>query len=187
MACPHVAGVVALMMSHVPDATPGDVFDAITSSARGSGRDSSLGHGIVDAVAAIQALSTGSSGGGGGGNQPTPAPPSPPNNGGDGDENEGDCVDLLVKVQTDRYGGDTAHWLQDASGDVVFFRNNLASFETFEDRACIVPFGCYTYQIRDAFCDGIQGEGVEIRFGNELVYQGGSFGCGGFRQFGNGC
>ncbi|KAL3924230.1 MAG: hypothetical protein SGILL_001176 [Bacillariaceae sp.] len=192
MACPHVAGVVALMLSAVPNSTPGQVFNAITSSATNpntSSRDSSLGYGVVDAVAAIEALASGSSGGGGSDTSPpNPPPTSPPNNGGGGGgNNDEDCVDLMVTLQTDRFGGDTSHWLQSDDGDVLFFRNGLPSFETFEETACIVPFGCYTYQIRDAFCDGIQGEGLEIRFGDELVYQGGSFGCGGFRQFGNGC
>lgn len=168
MACPHVTGVVALMLSHEPSATPSQIFDALTVSARNpntDGSDSSLGHGIVDAVAAIEALSND---GGGGGDSPPPEDPpmedqpveDPPNNGGDDNP---DCVQLLVTLQTDRYGSDTAHWLKSADGEFLFFRNGLGSFETYQESACLVPFGCYVYQIRDVFCDGIIGEGVEIR------------------------
>lgn len=170
MACPHVAGVVALMMSYDSTATPTEIFDALTSSAvnpNTPGSDSLLGHGIVDAVAAIEALansnSSGGSGSGGGENQPTPteAPIQAPIGGGG---NTGDCIELMVTLQTDGFGSDTAHWLQAASGDILFFRRNLGSFETFQESACLYPSSCYVYNIRDAFCDGIRGEGVEIRY-----------------------
>ncbi len=58
-ASPHVAAVAALLWSIAPDATPEDVRDAITSTARDlgePGRDDAYGHGIVDALAAAQKL-----------------------------------------------------------------------------------------------------------------------------------
>jgi len=185
MACPHVSGVVALMRSYDPSATPAQIFSALTSSAVNpstSSSDTSLGHGIVDAVAAIEALSKG--GDNGGDVRPTP----PPTDGiVDDDGNGSDCEELQVIIQTDRYGSDTSHWLESDSGDVVFYQENLESFQTYKKTACIVPFGCYRYQIRDNFCDGINGEGLKIMYKNEIVFSGGRFGCGGFKDIGNGC
>lgn len=153
------------MMSYDSTATPTQIFDALILSAVNPNTpdtDSSLGHGIVDAVAAIEALSNSSGGGGGGDNQPSPtdAPIQAPIGGGG---NTGDCIELMVTLQTDGFGSDTAHWLQAASGDILFFRRNLGSFETFQESACLDPSSCFAYNIRDAFCDGIRGEGVEIR------------------------
>ncbi|KAG7366113.1 cold-active serine alkaline protease [Nitzschia inconspicua] len=191
MACPHVAGVVALMLSYVPSATPAQIFDAITASAvnpNTAGVDSSLGHGIVDAVAAIEALANSSGGGGGEQPSPTDAPsPPPPDSESGGGGTSGDCIELTVTLRTDGFGSDTVHWLQSSTGDILFFRRNLGSFETFQESACLDPSGCFAYHIRDAFCDGIRGEGVEIRYGNELVFSGGNFGCGGFILLGDGC
>jgi serine protease len=166
MACPHVAGVVALMLSYDSSATPAQIFNALTASAvnpNTSDADTSLGHGIVDAVAAIEALASGS--GGGVGQTPTESPVPPPtdNETGPGGDN-GNCIELMVTLQTDGFGSDTSHWLQSADGEILFYRTGLGSFETFQESTCIDSTSCYAYTIRDAFCDGIQGEGVELRY-----------------------
>lgn len=64
MAAPHVAGVVALMLSVDPSLTPGEVLAALQSSARPfpSGTDCAndadlCGAGILDAYAAVQSVS----------------------------------------------------------------------------------------------------------------------------------
>jgi len=60
MAAPHVAGVVALMKSVYPEMTP-DILDAllangdITQDLGVSGRDDSFGHGMIDALKAVEA------------------------------------------------------------------------------------------------------------------------------------
>lgn len=69
MATPHVAGVAALIWSHHPTKKNSDVRTAMTSTAldKGAkGRDVYYGFGIVQAEAALAALTSGGGGGGGG-------------------------------------------------------------------------------------------------------------------------
>jgi len=63
--------------------------------------------------------------------------------------------------------------------------NDLDSFQTYEVKECIDPTVCSAYNIRDAFGDGINGEGVEIKYGGQLVYSGGDFGSGGVKYLGS--
>jgi len=59
MATPHVAGVVALMISKKPTATVDEVVNALKSTARAfPGSCSGCGSGIVDAYAAVQAMTS---------------------------------------------------------------------------------------------------------------------------------
>mmetsp|Transcript_46036 Transcript_46036/g.112413 ORF Transcript_46036/g.112413 Transcript_46036/m.112413 type:complete len:836 (+) Transcript_46036:444-2951(+) len=58
MSSPHVAGVVALMLSVAPNSSPIDIFLALRATAVKEGEpDTSLGFGIVDALAAVQEIS----------------------------------------------------------------------------------------------------------------------------------
>lgn len=69
MATPHVAGVAALVWSAKPTATNVQVRQALTSTAvdlGAAGRDNYYGHGLVQALAATEALL-------GGGSEPPPA------------------------------------------------------------------------------------------------------------------
>lgn len=59
MACPHVAGVAALLFGAVPGATAQEVRDAMEGSALDlgdEGRDDYYGHGLVQAAAALNLL-----------------------------------------------------------------------------------------------------------------------------------
>ncbi len=56
MACPHVAGVAALIKSVNPDWGPDDIRAALTETAIDAGTrgiDNEYGHGLVDAAAAV--------------------------------------------------------------------------------------------------------------------------------------
>ncbi len=68
MATPHVAGLVALLYSADPGITPAEVLSTLTSTARAfPATCSQCGAGIVDADAAVAAVTGGGSGGGSGG------------------------------------------------------------------------------------------------------------------------
>lgn len=59
MACPHVAGVAALILAVNPALTPDQVEAVLTSTAQdlgATGRDDSFGHGLVDAFAALSSI-----------------------------------------------------------------------------------------------------------------------------------
>ena len=64
MAAPHIAGIVAQLFQKSPSATPAQVEDAITSTAYQygfgapyvGGSSFDKGHGLVDVVAAADAL-----------------------------------------------------------------------------------------------------------------------------------
>ena len=73
MAAPLVSGVVALLWSAVPSATPEELLQALIAGAvdlGDPGRDNLFGYGLVDAPAAFEALT--------GGSEPPPPPPPPP-------------------------------------------------------------------------------------------------------------
>lgn len=89
MATPHVSGVVALMLEKAPNLTAAQVKQALQTTARhdaftGQGWNQRFGHGKVDALAAVQAVS-----GGGGGCSTR-----------DGDANQDNLVNILDVVAT---------------------------------------------------------------------------------------
>lgn len=193
MSCPHVAGVIALMLSANPSATPSQVFAALENSSENpntTGRDDDMGYGIVNALAAVDEISKYS-----GGDDNQNASNNKNSNSSDGNtgnivsdsngagNNESDCVELVITLRTDRYGSDTSHWLQEGT-EYLFYDNTFASFQTYQETACIDPKKCSEYNIRDSFGDGIGGEGVEIKYDGEVVYQGGEFGIGGVKYLG---
>jgi len=194
MACPHVSGVVALMLSANPSATPAQIFAALESSSENpntEGRDDDMGHGIVNALAAVEEIlkigDSNESGNTGSSNNNNNNSSSGNSGNGSGNNNSGgndsDCVELVITLRTDRYASDTYHWLKEGN-QYIFYDETFASFQTYQETACINPLVCSEYNIRDKFGDGISGEGVEIKYGGEVVYQGGDFGIGGVKYLG---
>lgn len=192
MACPHVSGVVALMLSKNPTATPSQIFEALYSTAENpntSGTDSLLGHGVVNALAAVEAIMNVSGGAGNddsstgtGTGSDTGSSTGTGTGTGTGNSNSG-CVEVVITLQTDKHPEDTSHLL--VTGDEgIFYDNDFDSYETYQEKACIDPARCTKYYIRDAFGDGLSGEGVEIKYGGQVLYSGGDFGYGGIKELG---
>jgi serine protease len=76
MASPHVAAVAALIWSYAPDATPGEIREALAMTAEDlgtPGRNNEFGYGLVQAQAALDYLA-----GDNGGGDPDPDPNEPP-------------------------------------------------------------------------------------------------------------
>jgi len=202
MSCPHVSGVVALMLNANPSATPAQIFKALETSSENPNtteRDNDMGYGIVNALAAVKEISKINNSidiGSGSGNNNGNNNGSSGNTGGTGNNNNGgsasnnnagssdsDCVQLVITLKTDKFGSDTSHWLKEGS-QFLFYFNSFDSYSTYQETACIDPKLCSEYNIRDAFGDGISGEGLEVKYGGEVVYEGGDWGIGGVKYLG---
>ena len=114
MSCPHVSGVVALMLSANPSATPAQVFSALETSSENpntSGRDNDMGYGIVNALAAVEEIlkynggdenqnSPSNSGSSGGSNSDNSGSNNSSSNN-TGSNSDSDCVELVITLKTD--------------------------------------------------------------------------------------
>ena len=177
MAVPHVSGIVALMLSSKPNATPAQIFTALENTSvnpNTSGRDDHMGHGLVNALSAVEEI--------------LKCPDEQVdrvNVYGDDDAEGGNmaCTEVVVTLHTDRYACETSHWLSSTttSGDekFLFYEDTFESFETYQETACVDRSACTKYNIRDSFGDGISGAGVEVKFDGEIIYSGGRFDAGG--------
>jgi hypothetical protein len=188
MATPHVSGVAALLLSYKPDATPDELFDAITQTAVDRGRgglDNSYGYGVIDGLAAVLRLAEqgGDSGNGNNGNNPPPSPPTPTTP-------PGACADVEMAFRTDGYAYEMSYTLRRASdGEEIWNTSgtDLSNFQRYIQRSCINPSSCYRFDIDDSFGDGLSGSGIRLTFDGEVLYEGGSYGYGGYRLIGGGC
>jgi len=198
MSCPHVSGVVALMRNANPSATPAQIVAALETTSENpntNGRDDDLGYGIVNALAAVEMIMESSGGNVSGGSSSSNNSNNNNNNNNNNSSNNSnnndssnssstsDCVEVVITLKTDRYAADTSHWLQEGN-TYIFYDNTFSSFDSYIETACIDPSVCSQYNVRDAFGDGIMGEGLEIKYGGEVVYQGGDFGIGGVKFLG---
>ena len=191
MATPHVSGVAALLLSYKPDATPDELFDAITQTAvdRGAGGlDNSYGYGVIDALAAVQRLAEqgdngNNSNNGNNGNTPPTSPPSPPPG--------GTCADIEMAFRTDGYAYEMSYTLRGASdGEEIWDTSGsaLSNFQRYIQRSCINPLSCYRFDINDIFGDGLSaGSIVRLTYDGEVLYEGRNYGYGGYLLIGDGC
>ena len=197
MATPHVAGVAALVWGSKPGATNEQVRQAIESTCldRGSaGRDNMYGHGIVQALDAINALN--------GGNPPpppppgtpspvapppppgvTPAPVAPPTGG----TCSGGLSKVVFNVAADYWGEEIGTELKIDGGAEIFSYSDYASeVLTSHDECLDLSNTCYRFSITDSLCDGLAFGGyysIEVD-GNE-VRRASDYGCGDVYKFGS--
>lgn len=134
MATPHVSGVAALVWSHYPAKTNGEIRDALQATAldRGAaGRDNSYGYGIVQAKAAYDNL---------GGIAPPPPPPPPP---------PADISLTVTKVKANGKRYARLKW-SGATGSKVNYYRDARKYTTPNDgvqRNGPLALGTYTYKV----------------------------------------
>jgi len=190
MACPHVAGVAALVWSHFPNCTNNQIRNVLIRSAQDAGNtgcDEDYGHGIVKAKNAYDLLvaegceaggdspPTLSDGAVGGCEQdpnyvpPTTAAPTP-----------FECSEKVfeLELQTDNYGSETSWDIKNDIDAVIASGNEYASSGSFTEQRCLSD-QAYTFTIYDAYGDGIccgYGQGsYKLTYDGEVVKQGGQF------------
>lgn len=138
MATPHVAAAGALLMARFSTASVDAIRNALERSATdfgACGKDRLYGHGMLNVLAAGDYLS---------------------NAAGDAPE-IGGCIDVQVRVKTDRYGGETSYVITPSSTTESFkyrggpYPNNRLS--TYTDNFQLAD-GCYTIYLLDSYGDG---------------------------------
>ena len=148
MACPHVSGVAALVVSNKyrngESLTAGQLRNILESTANTSllydnkngGYVDKLGSGILDAYAAL----TG---------QVAP-PPSPPSCSGDF------STEVTVSITTDQYGSETSWTIKDNSdGSTVASGSGYGNNSSYTENVTLDADGNYTFTITDDYGDGI--------------------------------
>jgi Subtilase family len=200
MATPHVSGIAALILSYNPSLSAAEVFDILTSTAsQSSNPDELIGHGIVDALAALNAAA-------GGGSNPgddddddndsaTPEPtdgwatPEPTDDWATPeptDAYDGSTLAFEVELQTDAYPWETAHWLHDQDDGVdIFYEWSFDAYSTYSEAWSLDPNGCYIYHIYDSFGDGMEaGYGVDVKVDGDVQFSGYNYASGGYIEIG---
>jgi subtilisin family serine protease len=141
MACPHVAGVAALLMSIFDTASSQMVRDALEKSALGlaqCGRNAKFGYGHVDAKAAADLIQSGG----------TPASVT--------------CNSAVVTITTDSYGSETTWQISNSQGVPIagggpYGDGNRADEVTTLDLPELPSGECYQFTIFDSRDDGYVG------------------------------
>lgn len=170
MATPHIAGVLALLKSFKPTATPAELVDALMSSAEDlgeSGKDNSYGNGLAQAYAAALYMDGGS----------RPVSYLQPSKSTDCAEDE---MMFHLKLLTDDRASETNWELRRITDNGVqlsgagYADNTAVAFEQ-----CI-PRNCYMFTVRDSVGDGLccsHGDGAFSLMvdGDVIVRNGGEF------------
>jgi len=187
MACPHVAGVAALVWSNFPDCSNHQIRNVLLKTAVDKGDpgcDHEYGYGIVDAKAAYDLLdSLGCEAGNlsnsinppGGCDQipgaPTPAPTPAPT-----------CIDacrLYLNLTTDNYPAETSWKVIDADGDEAAAGTGYAGTNTVYEEAHCLSSGQHTFTIEDSYGDGMccsYGQGsYKVTMNGAVIKEGGDF------------
>jgi len=192
MACPHVAGVAALVWSHFPSCSAEDIRRALNISARDKGDagcDDSFGYGIVDAVAAHAWLTTNGCNGG----LPSPteggckflpegptAPPTvpPPTSAPTAYDCPAPDTSALFSIEIDNWGKETDWKITDSNNVVVGSGGDYDKNTLTEVNMCLSD-GSYTFEIVDGYGDGIccgSGQGFyKLEANGATVIEGGDF------------
>jgi len=160
MACPHVAGVAALLMGVVPQASNDQVREALEQTAvdRGSpGKDNRFGYGIVDTVKAVDFLTNTQTSCG------------------------SDEAEVVISVKGDQYSKDENSFsLTSDSDQDIISRTKLPNFGDMTYRRCIAKGQCYTFTMSDTYGDGVccgYGNGsVDVTVDGASVASGAAFG-----------
>jgi len=191
MACPHVAGVAALVWSNFPECSNHQIRNVLLKTAVDKGDpgcDSNYGYGIVDAKAAYDLLDTlgceagnlsNSIGVPGGCDQipgaPTPAPTPAPTC--------SDACRLYLNYKADNYPAETSWKITDADGQEVASGNPDtgcgAGGRSYEEVLCLNS-GEHTFTIMDSYGDGMccsYGQGYyKLTRNGVVIKEGGNFG-----------
>ena len=196
MACPHVAGVAALVWSYFPDCENSQIRNVLLKSADRSMNEDDVcdieyGHGIVNAKAAYELLSAegcdagGTAHGGsqaaysfGGCEQVLPGDSHPPT------PSPTPCqgLPLTVNLQTDNYGSETSWEVKHVGGGKQLQGSGYESNKVYNEELCLQPnsSGQCEFTIKDAYGDGMccsYGTGsYEVKLYNTQVVEGGDFG-----------
>jgi subtilisin family serine protease len=149
MACPHVAGVAALVWSHFPYLSAVEIRDVLKKSAEdlGSvGKDPEYGYGLVRAKEAFDLLNSTDS--------YSLSPSVSPT----------EClgVVLAVTIETDFYGNEIS-WDVTKNEEIVLSGGLYGGNRTYSESVCVEACdqdafdGPYTFSIFDSYGDGIGG------------------------------
>ena len=197
MACPHVAGVAALVWSHYPQLHHDTLRKILEETAidlplgRNDGHDVEFGHGLVNALAALEAVlasvmpivspvpSVTASLSNSPSISPSAAQTSTPT------EFCPEGVEVKVDIFTDDWSEETSWEIKDATNSIIEKRNSFPlKRKLYEDYVCLPQTDTcegseYTFAIYDAHGDGLccnWGEGYyTVTILGDVVASGSSF------------
>jgi hypothetical protein len=103
-------------------------------------------------------------------------------------------TNITIKISTDQYGSETTWSLKNSAGGIVAqggpYNDAAAGVYPQPDVNVTLPYDCYTFEIADAYGDGMccayGNGGYEILANNQLIsgMSGGAFGTGETKKFG---